>query len=347
MRIACVLTLVALMAHVGGPFGEANQGPQAAGKSSADAPAAASSARRVENYIGVFTEPVSEALQTQFSEMLTDGQGLVVRRVLKNSPAAAAGVSPFDVLATLNQQPISDVGRLRVLLGQVQAGATVRLRLIRNARPVDVEVTVRQRRSGRIPRSAAGIQQRTSAADSKSVKVGPDGVQTGAAAGRTATNYSVSVSSEDGMHYQLEVKFVDDAGKRQNRTLKGTADQLRIDVQKLPRIVADDVLRSLNQVSQPARRDQALRLRLQPRLDGRQQLLRVSMHQPGRRGAVRLLEFEHNFGDVARIDVDELLKFPPLKAQLEDLSPDVRSRIEATLKKMEVPRIQVEVKTSE
>lgn len=347
MRIVCVMTLVALMAHVGGPFSEANQDPPATGKSAPGTPAAAAAGRRVENYIGVFTEPVSEPLQAQFSEMLTDGHGLVVRRVLKNSPAADAGLRPFDVLATLDQQAITDVGRLRLLLSRVESGASVRLRLIRNARPVDVEVAVRQRRSGRIPRSAAGIQQRNSAADSNSVKVGPDGVQPVAAAGRTATNYSVSISSQDGASYEIQVQYADAAGKQQKRTFKGTADQLRIDVQQLPRIVADDVLRSLNQVSQPARRDQALRLRLQPRLDGKQHLLRVSMHQPGRRGAVRLLEFEHNFGEVARIDVDELLKSPPLKAQLENLSPEVRSRIEATLRKMEVPRIQVEVKTSE
>lgn len=344
MRITCVMALVALMAHIGGPFTEANQNRPVNGKSATAAPA-----RRVENYIGVFTQSVSETLQAQFSEMLTDGHGLIVRRVLNNSPASAAGLRPFDVLATLDQQPITDVDRLRVLLNAVKSGATVRLGLIRNARPVDVEVTVRQRRSGRVPRSAAGIQVRNSGADGNTVRVGPEGVQAvkvGDAA-RKASNYSVSISSQDGMHYQIEVEFADASGKKQRRTLRGTADQLRIDVQKLPRIVADDVLRSLNQVSQPQQQKQAFRLRLQPRLDGNQRLLRVSMYQPGRRGAVRLLEFEHNFGEVADIDVDDLLKSAVLQAQLENLSPDVRSRIEATLRQIEVPKIQIEVKTSE
>jgi len=332
------------MAHSGSVLSEANQDRPANAK---QAPAAAS--RGLENYIGVFTQPLSETLQAQFSEMLTDGQGLVVRRVLNNSPAAAAGLRPFDVLVTLDQQPITDVDRLRTLLNGVQSGATVRLGLIRNARPVDVEVTVRKRRSGRVPRSAAGIQVRNAPASANNVRVGPDGVQSvkTADAPRNASSYSVSISSRDGIQYQMDVEFLDAAGKKQTRTLNGTADQLRIDVQELPRIIADDVLRSLNQVSQPRQQKQAFRFRLQPRLNGRQRLLRVSMYQPGRRGAVRWLEFEHNFGEVAEMDVEEILKSAALQAQLQNLSPDVRSRIEATLRKVAIPKIQVEVKTSE
>jgi membrane-associated protease RseP (regulator of RpoE activity) len=67
-------------------------------------------------WLGVFTSRPPAALAAQLSELLTDEQGLLITHVLPESPAEAAGLRRYDVLATYDGRKLLTAEQLRRLL---------------------------------------------------------------------------------------------------------------------------------------------------------------------------------------------------------------------------------------
>jgi serine protease Do len=65
-----------------------------------------------------------------------------VEQVLPDSPAAKAGIKPKDAILALNGEPVSDVFRLRVILGRYAAGDEVTVRLKRGQEELSVKVVL-------------------------------------------------------------------------------------------------------------------------------------------------------------------------------------------------------------
>src|SRR5437016_2679820 len=80
-------------------------------------------------YLGVDTSPVPPVVCEQMS--LAKGFGLVVDYVVPDSPAAAAGVQPNDILKMLNDQILLEPSQLAKLLQSFQDGTTVTLTILR------------------------------------------------------------------------------------------------------------------------------------------------------------------------------------------------------------------------
>lgn len=70
--------------------------------------------------------------------------GAFVAEVIANSAAAKAGVKAGDIITALNGQPINSFAQLRVKVGISAPGTKVKLTLLRDGEPVDVEVTLEQ-----------------------------------------------------------------------------------------------------------------------------------------------------------------------------------------------------------
>ena len=71
-------------------------------------------------WLGVFASRPSPALQAQLK--LPKDQGLLVEDLRPESPAAKAGLQPYDVLLKGNDKPLSNVDDLMRLIGQVKEG---------------------------------------------------------------------------------------------------------------------------------------------------------------------------------------------------------------------------------
>jgi|SRR5581483_10802529 serine protease Do len=80
-------------------------------------------------FLGVETSPVPAVVSEQLG--LTKGLGLVVDYVVPNSPAAAAGLQPNDILRMLNDQILVEPAQLRKLLQTFSEGAEVTLTFLR------------------------------------------------------------------------------------------------------------------------------------------------------------------------------------------------------------------------
>ena len=91
-------------------------------------------------YLGVVTAPVPPQLRAQLD--LPDGMGLSVEAVAKDSPAAKAGITPYDVLKKFNDQMLCAQEQLSVLVKAAGNGARVSLVVIRGGREQNVPVTL-------------------------------------------------------------------------------------------------------------------------------------------------------------------------------------------------------------
>ncbi|MCI1899482.1 MAG: serine endoprotease DegQ [Enterobacter sp.] len=69
-------------------------------------------------------------------------RGAFVSEVLANSGSAKAGVKSGDVIVSLNGKPLSSFAELRSRIATTEPGTKVKLGLLRDGKPMDVEVTL-------------------------------------------------------------------------------------------------------------------------------------------------------------------------------------------------------------
>ncbi|WP_086870038.1 serine endoprotease DegQ [Kosakonia pseudosacchari] len=69
-------------------------------------------------------------------------RGAFVSEVLPNSGSAKAGIKSGDVIVSLNGKPLSSFAELRSRIATTEPGAKVKLGILRDGKPLDVEVTL-------------------------------------------------------------------------------------------------------------------------------------------------------------------------------------------------------------
>ena len=69
-------------------------------------------------------------------------RGAFVSEVLRNSGSAKAGVKSGDVIVSLNDKPLNSFAELRSRIATTEPGSKVKLGLLRDGKPLDVEVTL-------------------------------------------------------------------------------------------------------------------------------------------------------------------------------------------------------------
>jgi S1-C subfamily serine protease len=101
--------------------------------------------RIAQGYLGVGMQPVPIPERLVQSLGLSHAQGVMILSVEPDSPADQAGLLIGDVLIALNDQPITSVSDVRMMLGAEQVGQTLTVRVIRAGAIVTLTVTVGER----------------------------------------------------------------------------------------------------------------------------------------------------------------------------------------------------------
>src|SRR5437773_4867237 len=96
------------------------------------------SGRVVRGWLGIASQDVAGGLAGTFGVK----EGVLVAEVMKGGPAEAAGVRQGDVIVELNGAPIKEVPELQRRVAAVAPGQPVRLKVIRERKPVALSVTV-------------------------------------------------------------------------------------------------------------------------------------------------------------------------------------------------------------
>ena len=106
-------------------------------------------------FLGVATSPAAAVLRKQLK--LSEGVGLVVDYVEPDSPAAKAGLEPFDVAVKLNDQTLINPQQLAVLVRTFAGGDEVRLTVLRESKSVELQVKLVEREVKPIGRILFGM----------------------------------------------------------------------------------------------------------------------------------------------------------------------------------------------
>ncbi len=118
------------------------------------------------NYIGLAADSIPDVLRTY--SKLNPGEGIYVREVSPNSPAAKAGIRPVDIVLAIDGQTVSHAEDINRLINAKKSGETVRVALVRSGQRTHVDITLETALNNANPIYHPGGDPRSMLADSSS-----------------------------------------------------------------------------------------------------------------------------------------------------------------------------------
>ena len=185
------------------------------------------------SYLGVLLEPVSDALRAQLGSVLPSGEGVMIREVAPNSPAARAKLRMYDILTAYNDQKIFSAEQLSHMVWASNPDKTVKLQLVRNGTAQDIQTkldAVRVVAEPTYPRMEISMN-------------------TGSAAGNRESFDSISLMKLKNGNSRAEVQYFGKDGKLVKQDFTGAPDAIREQIMKQPDIPAaerNQLLQALN-----------------------------------------------------------------------------------------------------
>ena len=107
----------------------------------------------VRGWLGVSIQEVTSDLAEEFG--VKDLKGSLVSGVMKGSPAEKAGIKQGDVILQYNGRLVEDTGHLRNMVSQTPIDTTVKIKLLRDKREIEVAVLIAE-----IPKKLAETSSR-------------------------------------------------------------------------------------------------------------------------------------------------------------------------------------------
>ena len=206
-------------------------------------------------WLGVTAQPLTEELAKSFR--VTGRRGAVVSSVVDGSPAAKAGLRPGDVIVRYDGQAVESARELSTLVAKTRVGQGVGLEVVRDGRPVTLQVTI-----GNLGESPQGRQARATTEEPR--EAGRLGVAVAPVTRDLARRFGI----EDG----TGVVVTDvQPGSPADRAGISEGDVIR-EIDRKPVAGIDDVQKAL---SQPVRAGQVL-LRIERRGDARYVVVALS-----------------------------------------------------------------------
>jgi serine protease DegQ len=94
-------------------------------------------------WIGVGVQDVTREVAESFK--LPEARGALITEVIRGTPAERGGIRAGDVLVGVEDKPVTDSSSMLNLIAALKPGSTATLKLLRDAKPVEVRVTVARR----------------------------------------------------------------------------------------------------------------------------------------------------------------------------------------------------------
>jgi membrane-associated protease RseP (regulator of RpoE activity) len=195
-------------------------------------------------YLGLAVESLHPALSTQLREVLQNGQGVLVSRIEPESPAAKAGLMPFDILVKFDDQKLYSPEQLIKLVRDSKVGSEVTLTYVRNGKEATAHIKLAE---AFMPEGQSGFPV-TSWGDRNFQPMRPMQYQLGDGSGWEAFD-AIRIAKAGDHRWRAEVDFRSKDGKMEQKKFEGTRDEIRKDIQNekdLTALERAQLLRSLN-----------------------------------------------------------------------------------------------------
>jgi serine protease Do len=182
-------------------------------------------AERHTAFLGVAIDEVHPAIASHLPDIESDEQGVLVREVSEDSPAARSGIKKHDILKTYDDQKLFSPEQLLKLVRSDKPGREVTLGLIRKGKTETVKVKLgehtitaaQQKLEDSAPRSLASWLRTW----------GQRGMP-GSEAGRPNWNSfdSMTLKKLDKDRFHASIKHTDKQGKMQTHEFEGTRGEI-------------------------------------------------------------------------------------------------------------------------
>ncbi len=196
-------------------------------------------------YLGVEIESLPPALSSHLQGVVPNGQGLLITHVPKDSPAAKAGLQPYDILLSYGDHKLHSPQQLIELVHGDTPGHDVTMGLVRSGKPVTCKITLGERVSHslrerpRVFRFHPDERLREFFEESESTGEGP----------AWESFDSLKLTRLDGKRWRAEIEYRSREDKAVHKTFEGTHQEIRKDIQAekdLPDNERAHLLRALN-----------------------------------------------------------------------------------------------------
>jgi serine protease Do len=98
----------------------------------------------VRGWLGVGIQPLTAELAKKFG--VAEGEGVLVNEVFEKDPAALAGIKPGDVIVRIDGVVVDSPNKLSRLIATLTPGATSKIEVIRDLKPLIMDVPLTERR---------------------------------------------------------------------------------------------------------------------------------------------------------------------------------------------------------
>ncbi len=94
-------------------------------------------------WLGIEVQDITPQLAESFG--LKDTSGVIVAGILRNGPAAAAGLQPGDIIKEINGEPMRDSRDVMNVIAKTAPGDTVSITILHQGKPSEVKASVGKR----------------------------------------------------------------------------------------------------------------------------------------------------------------------------------------------------------
>ncbi len=182
-------------------------------------------------WLGVTLSSVPRALSRQLGKLIPDGQGVMIEGVSPNSPAARAGLEPWDVLLTMNGQKLYSPQQLAALVAKSKPGSEVTFQLVREGRLETVKA--RLGGSPELSRVRPGWRHHpTEPPRFRPWRIMPPHADIPGLPRQESINVmeqfeAISIQKLGNDRYRAEIEFLDDNGEKRKFSAEGNYDEVR------------------------------------------------------------------------------------------------------------------------